>query len=160
MSCAQRLREFLDAHDAKYVLVTHSRAFTAQEIAASMHVKGRELAKTVLVRANRRLAVVVVRAQDFVDLARVGRELGGVATLADESELGLTFPDCELGAMPPFGLLYGMPTLVDDEIARDREIVFNAGTHTEAVRMPYAEYARIAEPRVLELASRPGQLVE
>ncbi len=159
MSCAQRLREFLDSHASKYVLITHSRAFTAQELAASMHVPGRELAKAVLVRTGNRLALVVVRAQDHVDLGRVGRALGGVAVLANETDISVTFPDCELGAMPPFGVLYGMPTLVDREIANDKEIVFNAGTHTDAVRMSYEEFEKLVKPRVLDLTMRLDQLV-
>jgi Ala-tRNA(Pro) deacylase len=160
MSCAQRLREFLDSHATKYVLIAHSRAFTAQEVAASMHVPGREMAKAVLVRTPNRLAMVVVRAQDHVNLGRAGQALGGPAVLANESDISVTFPDCELGAMPPFGLIYGMPTLVDREIANDKEIVFNAGTHTEAIRMSYAEYARLVQPRVLDVTMRAGQLVE
>lgn len=154
MSCAQRLREFFDSHASTYVLINHSRAFTAQEIAASLHVPGREMAKTVVVQTERGLALVVLRAQDHVNLGRVGRELGGAAVLASEPEFGIAFPDCELGAMPPFGKLYQLPTLVDREIARDEEIVFNAGTHTEVVRMRYEDYARLVKPRVLDLTMR------
>jgi Ala-tRNA(Pro) deacylase len=160
MSCAQRLREFLDAHAAKYIVIAHSRAFTAQEVAASLHVPGREMAKSVIVRSPSRLAMVVVRAQDHVDLGRVSQALGESAVLANEIDISLKFPDCELGAMPPLGLLYGMPTLVDREIANDQEIVFNAGTHTEVVRMPYADYARLVEPRVLDLTMHVGQLIQ
>ncbi len=154
MPCTQRLRELLDSHASKYVVVTHSRAFTAQEIAASLHVPGRELAKSVVVRTPRGLALVVVRAQDHVDLAIAGRELGGTAQLATETEIAAAFPDCEVGAMPPFGSLYGMPTLVDRELTKDDEIVFNAGTHTSAVRMAYDEYALIERPRVRPLTLR------
>ena len=159
MSCIRRLSEFLDAHAARYVLVNHSRAFTAQEIAASLHVPGREMAKTIVIRTERGLALVVVRAQDHVNLDRAGLELGGTAVLASELEFGAAFLDCELGAMPPFGLLYRLPTLVDRELTRDEEIVFNAGSHTSVVRMPYAEYAMLVKPRVCDVALRAGQLV-
>lgn len=157
MSCAQRLRELLDSQAIKYVLITHSQAFTAQEVAASMHVPGRELAKPVIVRTRNRLAMVVVRAQDHVDLGRVSLALGSPAQLAPESDLSVSFPDCELGAMPPFGTLYGMPTLVDREVAKSPELVFNAGTHTSAIRMMYADYTRLVQPRVLEVAIHEGQ---
>jgi Ala-tRNA(Pro) deacylase len=159
MSCAQRLREFLDSHASTYVLIKHARAFTAQEIAASVHVPGREMAKTVVVRTEQGLALVVLRAQDHVNLGRVGRELGGSAVLASESEFGIAFPDCEVGAMPPFGKLYQLPTLVDREITKDEEIVFNAGTHTDVLRMRYEDYARLVKPRVLDLTMRTAQLV-
>lgn len=159
MPCTQRLRELLDSHASKYVVVTHSRAFTAQEIAASLHVPGRELAKSVVVRTPRGLALAVVRAQDHVDLARVGQELDRPARLATETEIAAAFPDCEVGAMPPFGSLYDMPTLVDRELAKDTEIVFNAGTHTAAVRLPWIEYAAIEHPRVVPLTLRIGQMV-
>ena len=159
MSCARRLREFLDSRASMYVTINHSRAFTAQEIAASLHVPGREMAKTVVVRTEHGLALVVLRAQDHVNLGRVGRELHGSAVLVSESEFGSAFPDCEVGAMPPFGNLYHLPTLVDREITRDKEIVFNAGTHTDAVRMEYAEYARLVRPRVLDVTMRQAQSV-
>ena len=157
MSCARRLREFLDSRASMYVTINHSRAFTAQEIAASLHVPGREMAKTVVVRTEHGLALVVLRALDHVNLGRVGRELGGSAVLASESDFGVAFPDCEVGSMPPFGNLYQLPTLVDREITRDKEIVFNAGTHTDAVRMEYAEYARLVRPRVLDVTMRQAQ---
>jgi Ala-tRNA(Pro) deacylase len=159
MSCVKRLRVLLDSHASRYVLISHSRAFTAQEIAASLHVPGREMAKTVVVRTDRGFALVVVRAQDYVDLDRVSLELGASAVLADESEFAITFPDCELGAMPPFGVLYHLPTLVDRELAKDDEIVFNAGTHTDAVRMPYAEYIELVKPRLLDVAIPQTHLV-
>ena len=159
MSCVRRLSEFLDSHAAKYVIVHHARAITAQEIAASLHVPGREMAKTIVVRTERGLALVVVRALDHVSLDRAGLELGSVAVLAGELEFGAAFPDCELGAMPPFGLLYELPTLVDRELLWDEEIVFNAGSHTSAVRISFAEYVRLVKPRVVDVAMRAGQLV-
>ncbi len=153
MSVCKRLRDFLDSRKVKYVVVTHSQAFTAQEIAQSMHVPGREMAKTVVVRTPKGLALAVLRALDRVDLALVGKALGGEARLATEQEFADAFPDCEVGGMPPFGNLYDVPTLVDESLAHDREIVFNAGTHTEAVRMSYDDYAAQAQPRVMRLTA-------
>jgi Ala-tRNA(Pro) deacylase len=152
MSVCKRLRDYLDYHRIKYVVITHSQAFTAQEIAQSMHVPGKDMAKTVVVKHPGGLALVVVRALDRVNLAAVGRELGGEARLATEREFADAFPDCELGAMPPFGNLYGVPTLVDEALAKDQEIVFNAGSHTEAVRLAYADYVLQVKPRVARLS--------
>ena len=152
MTICKRLREYLDAHHVKYVVITHSQAFTAQEIAARMHVPGREMAKTVVVKTSAGLALAVVRAPDRVDLERVGGTLGDKVRLATEQEFRTAFPDCELGAMSPFGNLYDIPTLVEEQLARDQEIVFNAGNHTEAIRMAYADFAVHARPRVGRLA--------
>jgi Ala-tRNA(Pro) deacylase len=153
MSVSKRLRETLDSHAIKYVVITHSQAFTAQEIAARMHVPGRELAKTVVLRGPNGLALAVVRAQDRVDADLAGGLLGTKVRVATEPEFAGSFPDCEAGAMPPFGNLYGLPTLVDEELSKDAEIVFNAGTHVEAIRMSYADYAACARPRVGRIAS-------
>ena len=149
MSVAKRLREHLDSRKVKYVVVTHSQAFTAQEIAASMHVPGKEMAKTVVVKTPRGLALGVVRAMDKVDVERIAAKLGvDEARLATEQEFRDQFPDCEMGAMPPFGSLYNVPTVVDEELTRDREIVFNAGSHVEAMRMSYSDYVAVAGPIV------------
>lgn len=148
MSVSKRLREYLDSHHVKYVVITHSQAFTAQEIAAHMHIPGREMAKAVVIKAPSGLALAVVRAQDKVDVGLVGGLLGGQVRLATEQEFRDAFPDCELGAMPPLGNLYNVATLVDEELAKDDNIVFNAGTHTEAIRMTYADFAAHAKPRV------------
>jgi Ala-tRNA(Pro) deacylase len=128
MTVSKRLREHLDARNLKYVVVSHSPAFTAQEIAASLHVPGREMAKTVVIKSPDGLALCVLRAMDKVDVERVAAQLGATyARLATEEEFQSHFPDCEMGAMPPFGNLYGIPTLVDEALSLDREIVFNAG---------------------------------
>ena len=152
MSVCKRLREHLDARNLKYVIVSHSQAFTAQEIAASLHVPGREMAKTVVVTSTQGLALCVLRAMDKVDVELVADRLGtDHARLATEEEFQHHFPDCEMGAMPPFGNLYDIPTLVDDALTRDRELVFNAGTHVEAVRMAFADFERLVKPQVAHL---------
>src|SRR5262245_45139632 len=154
MSVCKRLREHLDARNVRYVVIAHSRAVTAQEIAAALHVPGREMAKTVVVASSQGLALCVMRAMDQVDVDRVAARLASpYARLATEQEFRDRFPDCETGAMPPLGNLYNVPTLVDEELSHDREIVFNAGTHVDAIRMAYADFAAIAKPVVGRFAS-------
>ena len=156
MSVCKRLREYLDACAAKYIVISHSPAFTAQEIAASMHVPGREMAKAVVIKTPQGLAMCVVRAMDKIDVDLVANQLGTTsARLATEQEFRNHFPDCEMGAMPPFGILYAVPTLVDEELTHDREIVFNAGTHVEAVRMRFDDFKRLTKPRVGHLTLQP-----
>jgi len=149
MSVCKRLREHLDARNLRYVIISHSQAFTAQEIAALLHVPGREMAKTVVIKSPQGLSLCVLRAMDKVDVDLVADRLGTPhARLATEQEFQHHFPDCEMGAMPPFGNLYDIPTLVDEALTRDREIVFNAGTHVDAIRMSYADFAAMAKPKV------------
>ncbi len=152
MTVCNRLREFLDSHHIKYSVLAHSQAFTAQEVAQRMHIPGREMAKTVVVKTPHSLALVVVRAPDRVDMDLVSAVLGTDARLATEQEFSDAFPDCELGAMPPFGNLYDIPTLVDEELSKDEEIFFNAGTHTEAIRMKLSDLRTLAKPKVARLA--------
>ncbi len=156
MSVSQRLRDLLDQRGVKYVVVTHSPAYTAQEIAQSLHLPGREIAKVVVIRHAGALALAVLPAQARVDLARLATALGGEAVLASEREFAAAFTDCELGAMPPFGSLYGLDTYVDESLARDRQIAFNAGTHTEAIRMSFEDYRRLAAPVLLSFAGEPA----
>lgn len=149
----RRLKEFLDGHGVKYLTIKHSPAYTAQEIAASAHVRGRELAKTVVVKLDGRMALAVLPASVKVDLDLLRRESGaGKAELASESEFVGAFPECELGAMPPFGNLYGMPIYVDDRLLEDEEIVFNAGSHSELIRMSYDDFERLTVPKVVHIS--------
>lgn len=157
MSISQRLRDLLDHGGAKYSVVTHSPAFTAQEIAQSLHTPGREIAKVVVIKVEGRLALAVLPAQARVDLERLGAALKGEVVLASEKEFAAAFPDCELGAMPPFGGLYGLPTWVDESLTHDKEIVFNAGTHSEAIRMSFEDYRRLAAPVLLWFAGEPAR---
>jgi Ala-tRNA(Pro) deacylase len=146
----QQLRQFLDTQGVKYVTVRHSPAFTAQEVAASAHISGYEMAKTVMVKVDGRMAMAVLPAPLHVDLRHL-KELTGAAKveLATETEFKALFPECELGAMPPFGKLYGMDTYVADRLAEDEYIAFNAGTHTELIRLRFRDFERLAEPKVL-----------
>jgi Ala-tRNA(Pro) deacylase len=148
-----KLKEFLDSEHIQYVVISHSPAFTAQQIAASAHVKGRELAKTVMVKIDGELAMAVLPASQKVDLDRL-RETAGAdeVELASEREFRDRFPDCDLGAMPPFGNLYGLEVYVADGLTEDDEIAFNAGSFTELVRMSYGDFERLVQPTVLRFA--------
>ena len=145
-----RLKEFLDKEHVKYVTIGHSPAFTAQEVAARAHIPGKELAKTVIVKVDGELAMVVLPASEQVRLALLRRNLGAEnVELAQESEFRDEFPDCETGAMPPFGNLYGMKVFVSQALREDEEIAFNAGSHDELIRLPYAEFERLVHPTPL-----------
>ncbi|HWP94377.1 MAG TPA: YbaK/EbsC family protein [Gammaproteobacteria bacterium] len=147
-----KLKEFLDSNKIKYVSIAHSLAYTAQEIAASAHVKGRELAKTVMVKLDGRLAMAVLPASRKVDFERLKKASGArQAELASEEEFKSRFPDCDVGAMPPFGNLYGMEVYVSDELTEDEEIAFNAGSLTELIRMKYKDFERLAKPKIVRL---------
>jgi len=144
-----KLREFLDASGVAYEVRSHLQAFTAQEVAAAQHVPGREMAKVVIVRAGREFLMAVLPAPQRVDLGQLGAAAGKPDLhLATEAEFAGLFPACEAGAMPPFGNLYGLPVWVDQALSRDKDISFNAGTHEQTVRMAYADFARLVQPRV------------
>lgn len=149
----QRLKEFLDSNKVKYVAISHSQTFTAQEIAASAHIPGRQLAKTVVVTLDGDMAMAVLPATDRVDLRLLKKAAGAKkAKLAGEKEFKDLFPDCEIGAMPPFGNLYDLEVYVAASLAEGEEIAFNAGSHTELIRMAYADFERLVNPKVVELS--------
>jgi Ala-tRNA(Pro) deacylase len=149
---ASQLSEFLDSNDVKYVTIRHSPAFTAQEVAASAHIPGKDMAKTVIVDLDGRKAMAVLPASSRLDLNHL-REAAGArrAEITDERTFEGLFPDCELGAMPPFGNLYGLDVFVADSLAEDQEIAFNAGTHTEVVRLAYQDFERLVHPKVARI---------
>jgi len=146
---ARRLREFLDKNGVKYVAISHSPAFTAQEIAASAHISGRELAKTVMVKVDGVMAMAVLPASLSIDFDAL-KELTDAkeVVLAGEDEFRNLFPECEVGAMPPFGNLYGMDVYVAERLTDDEEIAFNAGTHKELVKLAYEDFERVVKPKV------------
>ena len=149
----QRLKDFLDEHQVKYVVISHSRAFTTQEIAAATHIPGKELAKTVIVDIDGQTAMAVVPGSQKVDLALLRDALGAErVTLAKEAAFKDRFPGCDLGAMPPFGNLYGMPVYVADSLTEDEEIAFNAGSHDQLVKMAYRDFERLVKPEVMRFA--------
>ncbi len=151
----KQLREFLDSHDIRYVTISHSPAYTAMEIAASAHVSGRELAKTVIVTVSGRMTMAVLPASTQVDLELLKDAAGAEElALAHEDEFKDAFPGCEVGAMPPFGNLYGMDVLVDESLALDEVIAFNAGSHTELIRLAYADFERLVKPKVVRFSAQ------
>lgn len=144
---AKKLKDFLDGNKVKYKTLGHSLAYTAQEIAAAAEIPGQELAKTIIVKIDGELAMAVLPASCRVDTGRLAKAAGAKKVeIAAEGEFADLFAGCELGAMPPFGNLYGMKVFVAEKLAADREIVFNAGTHRELVRLSYADFKRLAEP--------------
>jgi Ala-tRNA(Pro) deacylase len=149
-----KVKAFLDANRVKYVTISHSKAYTAQGIAAVTHISGKELAKSVIVKLDGALAMMVLPASFQVDLSALRRAVGvREAELASEREFKQHFPDCETGAMPPFGNLYGIPVYVDETLAEDREIAFNAGSHYELIKMTYRDFERLVKPEVMEFSS-------
>jgi Ala-tRNA(Pro) deacylase len=150
----RRLQEYLDRERVRYVSIRHSPAYTAQEIAASAHIRGRDLAKSVVVKLDGKLALAVLPASVKIDLGML-REAAGArkAELAGEADFIDAFPECELGAMPPFGNLYGLPVYVDTQLGEDAEIAFNAGSHSELIRLSYDDFERLAEPHVVHLSA-------
>ena len=151
---AQKLKEYLDANHIAYTTISHSAAYTAQGIAALTHIPGKEMAKSVILHVDEGFAMAVLPASQHVDLRELRREIGAKhVRLAKEEEFKELFPRCELGAMPPFGNLYGLPVFVDEILAEDKEIAFNAGSHSELVRMSFADFARLVKPQIVALAA-------
>ncbi|HEV3512479.1 MAG TPA: YbaK/EbsC family protein [Candidatus Sulfotelmatobacter sp.] len=150
-----KLREYLDSHNVKYLVLSHSLAYTAQGVAALAHVSGKKLAKTVIVKIDGILAMAVIPASYHVNLELL-RSLTGAQTVevASEAEFKDAFPDCELGAMPPFGNLYDMAVYADEALAENDEITFSAGTHRELVRMSWKDMRRLVNPTVDQLTYR------
>lgn len=150
---AQRVREFLDSQGVKYVSIKHSLAYTAQEIAASAHIPGKEVAKTVIVKLGDDMAMAVLPASQKISFKRL-KEAAGVdeVELATENEFKALFPGCEVGAMPPFGNLYDVDVYVDQSLAEDEEIAFNAGSHTELFRLAYQDFERLVDPTVISFS--------
>lgn len=148
----KRLIDYLDQHDKKYVVIKHSTAYTAQEVAASAHIPGKNMVKTVMVKADGDMKMVVLPSTYNVDLEAVKNTLKAEEVrLATEEEFEALFPDCELGAMPPFGMFYDMDTLVAEVLTEDEEIAFNAGTHRELVKMRYDDYEELVNPEIIKV---------
>ncbi len=153
MSCKDRLETYFIENRVPFEIEHHEVAYTAQRVAASEHVPGRLVAKVVMVEADGVLRMLVLRAPDMVDFAKArtalrAKELG----LASEHAFASAFPDCEAGAMPPFGNLYGIPVWVDRTLTADERIVFQAGDHTTTMAIGYADFARLVQPQVADLA--------
>lgn len=162
-NCKERLEAYLRENGVAFRLHHHPRVYTAQEVAATEHVPGRMLVKTVMVRTDHRaegdaeskMAMLAMPAPYLADLERAAEALGVPRVrLAHEEEFEAAFPDCEVGAMPPFGNLYGVPVLVDEALAEDETIVFRAGTHTDTMTIDYADFERLVSPTVVAISHR------
>lgn len=150
----RQLRQFLDQHHARHVVISHSAAYTAQEIAQAAHVHGEQFAKTTIVKLDGELAMAVVPAPQKVDLELLGAVARArKAELANESDFRSRFPECEVGAMPPFGNLFDMHVYVDEALAKERNLAFNAGSHTELVQMSMESFLELVKPRVARISS-------
>jgi len=150
-----KLKEFLNSNKVKYVTIDHSLAYTAQEIAAAADIPGKELAKTIIVRIDGELAMAVLPASFRVDTELLKKAAGAQKVeIAGEDEFKDLFPGCELGAMPPFGNLYSLKVFVSGRLADDKEIVFNACSHRELIRLSYADFKKLVEPTTANFSTR------
>jgi len=148
----KKLKEFLDAHHIKYRSIKHSTAYTAQEVAASAHIPGKNIAKTVMIKVNGAMAMAVLPAQDLVDFKVLKQSVQAQKIeLAAEQEFKSFFPECEVGSMPPFGNLYDMDVYVSERLAEDEEIAFNAGSHRELIMMAYRDFNDLVKPRHIKM---------
>jgi Ala-tRNA(Pro) deacylase len=152
MEIPKQLIDCLDGNKVSYEVLQHTEAVSAQRIAQAEHVKGRHHAKVVIVKADDAHLMMVLPADHHIDLEKTGKAIGKPVSLGKEQEFKSLFPDCAIGAMPPFGNLYGLPTYVDRDLAEQDYIVFEAGTHTDAIKMSYRDYEKIVKPRVSDLA--------
>ncbi len=153
--CRDRLENYLRENAVPFEVQHHPRVVTAQEVAATEHIPGKMLAKTVMVLADGEMAMLALPAPYEVDLEKVGEALGArEVRLAEEEEFENAFPDCEVGAMPPFGNLYELPVYVEEALAEDETIFIRAGTHTETMSLRYADFEQLVQPSVAEFARR------
>jgi len=152
----QRLREFLDKNHVPYETIPHAPAYTTQEVAAAAHIRGQEVAKTVMVKLDGTIAMAVLPANFQVDLELLRHAArAGEVKLASEEEFRGRFPGCEVGAMPPFGNLYGLEVYAARKLAEDETIAFNAGTHGEMIRLAWRDFERLVQPRIVDLCLLP-----
>ena len=159
MTFLRRLQEYLDSHHVLYEVLGHQEAYTAPEIAHTLHVSGKMLAKVVMIKADERFVMAVLPSNWKIDFDRLKEALGSRRVrLATEDEFKGLFPDCEIGTMPPFGNLYDVPVYVDELLAADEEIVFEAGTHFGAVKLRYQDFANLVHPTVAEFHQAPMKL--
>jgi len=150
----KKIRDFLDSKKIKYTIIEHSPAYTAQEIAAAAHISGKEVAKAVMIKIDGEMAMAVLPASYKISFDRLKELLGTEKVrLAYEQEFLDTFPDCEVGAMPPFGNLYGMDVYVAESLSEDEEIAFNACSHTELIKMSFKDFERLVNPKMFKFST-------
>jgi Ala-tRNA(Pro) deacylase len=152
MTVPERLIDCLNQSKVQYEILHHPEAVTAQRTAQAEHVKGRHHAKVVMIKSGEQHLMTVLPAEHQIDLEKVEKAIGKAVSLDKEQEFKSLFPDCAIGAMPPFGNLYGVPTYLDEHLADQDYIVFEAGTHADAIKMSYRDYEKIVKPKVKDLA--------
>jgi len=153
MECKERLEQYLRENDVPFEAMTHKQAYTMPEVAAALHLSGRQVAKVVIVKADGDMVMLVVPSPHRLDFASVRKMLGAKkVSLAKEEEFANLFPDCATGAMPPFGNLYDVPVWVEQALAEQGDIVFRVGTHRDTMKVAYADFARLAQPKVADFA--------
>lgn len=155
MKIPERLIDCLKQNKVDYEILQHPEAVTAQRIAQAEHVTGRRHAKVVMLKAGQQQLMTVLPADHHLDFEKIEKVIGKSAILATEDEFKSLFPDCAIGAMPPFGNLYGVPTYVDRSLAEEDYIVFEAGTHSDAIKLGYRDYEKLVNPRVADFAIKP-----
>jgi len=149
---SDKIKKYLDEAKIKYITIKHSPSYTAQEIAEITHISAKEFAKTVIVKADDKLLMVVLPAHTRVNFEALKKASGKKdIALASETEFEQCFPGCELGAMPPFGNLFDMPVYVDRRLTKDEKIAFNAGTHSELIKLDYRDFARLVQPTIVDM---------
>lgn len=152
MPILRRLKELLGEAKVSYEVYNHPLAYTAQEIAAQQHFSGKEMAKVVMLEVDRGLIMGVIPGSQKINLNTAKTSLAAKEVrLATEDEFISRFPECEIGAMPPFGNLFGVSVVVDPALEKDEYIYFNAGNHVQAVRLKYADFAQLVRPQVARL---------
>jgi Ala-tRNA(Pro) deacylase len=150
-----KLEDLLVSRHIAFQRLPHRRTYTANRMAQALHVKGREVAKTVLLRTGRGHMLAVLPATHHIDLEQLREELQDPElTLASEEEMDRLFPDCERGAVPPFGSLYDVPTIMDDSLTEDETIVFEGPDHEQAIRITLRDYEALEHPRHAHFAHR------
>jgi Ala-tRNA(Pro) deacylase len=143
-----RIKDYLDSQGVKYDVISHAQAYTAQKTAAAAHISGKELAKAVIVKLDGKIAMAVLPGSSKIDFEMLSHVTGAKnVQLATEREFEDLFPDCEMGAMPPFGNLYDMDVYVAESLADDLEIAFNACSHRELIRLRYDDFERLVSPK-------------
>lgn len=149
----KKLKDFLDSHKVKYVTIKHSTAYTTQEIAASAHIPGKEMAKTVIIKVDGKMAMAVLPASNKIDFALLKKNIRVKdIQLANEQEFEYTFPQCDVGSMPPFGNLYDMDVFVAESLTEDEEITFNAGSYSELMKVAYKDFERLVNPKIVKFS--------
>ncbi len=152
MTVPKKIREYLDKERVGYQLLEHSRAFTATEVAGAQHVPGRQMIKSVIVKADDQFVMCLLPAIHYLDIDKF-KEISGAkqVRLAHEEEMSKLFPDCEIGSEPPFGALYGIKVYADKFLEEDNEVAFNAGTHSDMIKMKFKDVQRLSQPVFVEI---------